>query len=413
MIDDGSEKAERVSARSLQDLVGPSGIGLTLLSSRESDATVRSPGRAGPGCLSHPHVAAPRSAGWDAATPRNLALLAAASGSSADDLVCWIDDDVLVSAGAVRDSGYRAAPLAGKPACDLSPSAIDSAVAQLHSESASVAGARFCGVADLSICTHIELALDAGSECDPRGVCSIAVGREVEIRWRAGFVPQVIDWSARAEGILASHASPYGVSSGLMVTSAAVAMRHPFAPFYNEDWLWLRSITEAGFTVKQVEAVAAHLPPAEPASCFSKLLAQELGEIVWTAIGELERDARWAREAFAKADVVEVLNRVRDLGLERMALLEAKLRERSIDPAGSPRRATCGSIAKSMADARIALRDTRLGQVASFLITLQSEGLAARLGRSNGAMSTDGKASNAGAPTTASEAERPADPAAV
>ena len=195
---------------------------------------------------------------------RNHALALLRKAAPAADLTVMFDDDVCFA-----DVSYRGLELR----CD-GRRLLEQAL-RACAEGPTVAGCGYSGRQDLSILEHARLM--PGQTADAWHVAPSTERGGVE------------------------NVSPGGISTAFLAIGAAPAELPDFPEHYNEDYVWLHALAEAGWNLRRVPAALAHAPPGEVEVTEVSLAFQIHGEIVWLAVLERERFPAEDPESMAAA----------------------------------------------------------------------------------------------------------------
>jgi hypothetical protein len=266
---------------------------------------------------------------WDAAGVRNLAAITAACVAAPDDLICWIDDDILLSEIDKVDaanSGYNWDRISKHLRGGLG---VRAALERLRRSTRLVVGVRYVGVVDLSTRNHIAIGLRRLREGPTTRLTPERDG-SLSVWWPEGAFPTIVDYEGNGDGLYA-YRGPGGVSSGFMVTRAEVLFRFPFPRFYNEDWLWLLLLGPTRLIAEQSRQPVAHVPPPPSLPRVSHLIHEEAGEIAFDALSDYCRGERNARETItlltSQDALVELIEHQKRHRVRELLELENELRD--------------------------------------------------------------------------------------
>lgn len=218
---------------------------------------------------------------WDLAGVRNLAFLLAYCYSNEDDLVVFLDDDILLTSAVYRG---RFVEVDGA-------SLIRELLSSTPRRDLVASGVAYFGQFDGSILDHLRLVSEDTLRLlsrdtrgrDPRDQAGALLGE-------LSLFPSTLPVQLAFAGARDSTEGP-GISGALFATTPASLYSHFFPFCYNEDWIWLALLGRPGAAIRRVSCRALHaaLPQREIGSAV--LDYQNIGEVVYRAVRSAMNDA--------------------------------------------------------------------------------------------------------------------------
>ena len=218
---------------------------------------------------------------WDLAGVRNLAFLLGYCYSNEDDLVVFLDDDILLTSAVYRG---RFVEVDGA-------SIIRELLSSTPRRDLIASGVAYSGQVDGSILDHLRLVsgdtlgllLRGPRDCDPRDQAATLLEE-------LSMFPSTLPVQLAFAGARDSTEGP-GISGALLATTSA-SLRSHFLPFcYNEDWIWLALLGRAGDAIRRVRYRALHAAPPQLEIGSAVLDYQNIGEMVYRAVRSTMNDA--------------------------------------------------------------------------------------------------------------------------
>ena len=222
---------------------------------------------------------------WDLAGVRNFAFLYAFTFADEEDLIIFLDDDILfedavyqghyipIDGATVLRNLYNATPAGKLVAC----------------------GTGYWGCADVSILQHLIRVYRHLT-----GLISASINDTVEsdeimrVLKDIGQFPhnlpiqlqlpnqETIEEMGNGEG---------GISGAVLAVTPTSLLSHGLARFYNEDWIWLALLGSSNDVVNRVRTNVIHAAPTRSMITVQFLVYQEVGEIVYSSIKTAMRTA--------------------------------------------------------------------------------------------------------------------------
>ena len=190
---------------------------------------------------------------WDLAGARNLAFLLAYCESDDDDLVVFLDDDILLTSAEYRG---RFVEVDGA-------SLLRELLASTPPGSLTASGAAYLGQFDGSILDHLRAALE-----NPADLSAFPATLPARLIFEAA--------PPATEGP--------GISGALLATTPAALRSHFLPACYNEDWIWLSLLGKPGAEIRKAESRALHAAPAFRNVSRALFSYQSIGEVVYLAV---------------------------------------------------------------------------------------------------------------------------------
>jgi hypothetical protein len=197
---------------------------------------------------------------WDLAGVRNFAFLLTYCYSGDDDVIVFLDDDILLSS---RVYEGRFMPVDGV-------SLIRELVSNTPARQQVASGASYLGRFDGSILDHLRLALD-----DARDL---------------SLFPSALPVQLTLPGARIVNDGP-GISGALLATTPASLASHFLPACYDEDWIWLALLGQSGAAVRTVASQALHAAPPQPPVENGFVTYQNTGEVIYRAVRDAMKDA--------------------------------------------------------------------------------------------------------------------------
>lgn len=262
---------------------------------------------------------------WDLAGVRNLAFLLAYCYSDEDDLVVFLDDDILLTGCVYRG---RFVEVDGA-------SLIRELLSRTPGRELVASGVAYLGQFDGSILDHLRLVSEdtlrslsrEPGDCDARD----QAGPLLE---ELSLFPSTLPAKLAFADARNSTEGP-GISGALLATTPASLRSHFLPACYNEDWIWLALLGLAGAAVCRVSGSALHAAPPQREIGRAVLDYQNRGEVVYRAVRCAMNDAPPGRPALeqcgAAVSADHFLSAKESLTREMHSLLDVRARiERSL-----------------------------------------------------------------------------------
>jgi len=219
---------------------------------------------------------------WDLAGVRNLAFLLAYCYSNEDDLVVFLDDDILLTSAVYRGQFVEVD----------GASLIRELLSSTPKRDLVASGVAYFGQFDGSILDHLRLVSE-----DTLGLLS-GDPRDCDSREQAAALleelslfPSTLPVQLAFAGARESTEGP-GISGALFATTPASLYSH-FLPFcYNEDWIWLALLGQPGAAIRRISFRALHAAPPQLEIVSAVLDYQNIGEVVYRAVRSAMNDAQ-------------------------------------------------------------------------------------------------------------------------
>ena len=218
---------------------------------------------------------------WDLAGVRNFAFLLAYCYSNEDDLVVFLDDDILLTSAVYRG---RLVEVDGV-------SLIRELMANTPRGNLVASGAAYVGQVDGSVMDHLRLVSEDTLRVlslDPDGGApkdQAAVLLD-ELRLFPAALPARLEFA----GARVITEGP-GISGALLATTPASLQSHFLPRCYNEDWIWLALLGRPGTAINRASCRALHASPPQREIGSAVLDYQNIGEIVYRAVRSAIEDA--------------------------------------------------------------------------------------------------------------------------
>ena len=227
---------------------------------------------------------------WDLAGVRNLAFLLAYSLCSPDDIAVFVDDDIV----------FESVTLLGHSIEVDGVKILKELCAALARPEALVAGTGLWGRLDTSVAEHIRLTFDRLGNIHYLGE-SLRLEWEEMLTLIAGF-PNSIPFTLNLPTIEIRTDGP-GISGGAMAVKPAALRSLGLPRTYNEDWIWLSLLGGDSSPIHRIAYCVAHVSPKDIMVDEDFVVYQSKGEIMYTAIRQVLKEAMgvhsriaWVRE---------------------------------------------------------------------------------------------------------------------
>jgi hypothetical protein len=218
---------------------------------------------------------------WDLAGVRNFAFLLAYCYSNEDDLVVFLDDDILLTSAVYRG---RFVEVDGAPL-------IRELMSSTPRGDLVASGAAYFGQVDGSVMDHLRLVsedtlrllLRDPHGCDAREEAALLLD---QLRLFPSTLPVQLAFAGARDSIEGP-----GVSGALLATTPASLHSHFLPLCYNEDWIWLALLGRPGAAINKASHRALHASPPQQEIVSGVLDYQNIGEIVYRAVRTAIDDA--------------------------------------------------------------------------------------------------------------------------
>lgn len=219
---------------------------------------------------------------WDVSRVRNYAALLAYNVSNDDDIVVFLDDDILLA-----DSNYF-----NRPITVQGSRVLRDVRAYLRDPRIVAVGTGYWGRIDISVIEHI------GKVCDAlaKNIKSNQL-LEAEYGDLLNFphtLPVFIEYPSTSDHI-EMQLGPGGVSAAFIAFRRSQLETHGFMRCYNEDWIW-QLFLDSDRTIVKLDQKLIHAPPRNSKVETTFAYFQEFGEVVFssleTAFTNLHLDSR-------------------------------------------------------------------------------------------------------------------------
>ncbi len=218
---------------------------------------------------------------WDLAGVRNFAFLIAYCYSTDDDLIVFLDDDILLTSSVY---GGHFIEIDGA-----------SVIRQLLSSTPPgrlvASGTEYFGRFDGSILDHLRLLFDDLSNGCLLGLWEAESRVQTTARLQqVSLFPSTLPTRLALPGVSILKHGP-GISGALLATTPAALFSHPLPRCYNEDWIWLSLLGRPGAAIRRVDPKALHAAPPQPPIESRFVAYQNTGEVVYRAVRGVMNDA--------------------------------------------------------------------------------------------------------------------------
>jgi hypothetical protein len=219
---------------------------------------------------------------WDLAGVRNFAYLLAYSYSADDDIVVFLDDDILLTSSVY---GGHFITIDGE-------SLIRKLVSSTPVRQLVASGAAYFGRFDGSILDHLRLFLDDVRRISTLDMRDLGSRRQARGRLQQlSLFPSTLPVQLALPGTGTFNDGP-GISGALLATTPASLVSHCLPSCYNEDWIWLALLGRPGAAIRCLDSRALHAAPPQPAISDGPVAYQITGEVVYRAVRDVLKDAR-------------------------------------------------------------------------------------------------------------------------
>ena len=190
---------------------------------------------------------------WDLAGVRNFAFLLAYCYSNEDDLVVFLDDDILLTSAVYRG---RFVEVDGAPL-------IRELMSSTSRGDLVASGAAYFGQVDGSVMDHLRLVsedalrlLSRDSDgCDARDEAALLLD---QLRLFPSTLPVQLAFAGARDSIEGP-----GVSGALLATTPASLHSHFLPLCYNEDWIWLALLGRPDAAINKASHRVLHASPPQ------------------------------------------------------------------------------------------------------------------------------------------------------
>lgn len=258
---------------------------------------------------------------WDLAGVRNFAFLLAYCYSNENDIIIFLDDDILLTSSAY---GGHFIEIEGV-------SLIRQLLSSIRTGQLIASGTTYFGRLDGSILDHLRLYftdLTNGMLSDLRD--PEARAQMIERLQQISLFPSTLPARIVLPGGRAALKSGPGISGALLVTTPAALLSHPLPRCYNEDWIWLSLLGQPGASIRRVRLKALHAAPPQAPIKSDFVAYQNTGEVVYRAVRAVMKDAASCRNALERCwDTISVdhlLRAKQGLAREIRSLLQAGMK---------------------------------------------------------------------------------------
>jgi hypothetical protein len=261
---------------------------------------------------------------WDLAGVRNFAFLLAYCYSNEDDLVVFLDDDILLTSAVYRG---RFVEVDGAPL-------IRELMSSTPRGDLVASGTAYFGQVDGSVMDHLRLVsedalrlLSRDSDgCDARDEAALLLD---QLRLFPSTLPVQLAFAGARDSIEGP-----GVSGALLATTPASMYSHFLPLCYNEDWIWLALLGRPDAAINKASHRVLHASPPQQEIVSGVLDYQNIGEIVYRAVRTAIDDAPPGRTALEQCEETisadHFLSAKESLMREMRSLLDVRARiERS------------------------------------------------------------------------------------
>jgi hypothetical protein len=327
IVDDSTRPEFSAREHSIAGRADSNGFQIEIVDRRRQDAINERLTGLGPGALTFLRSAT-RKLGhgpWDLAGVRNFAFLLAYCYSNEDDLVVFLDDDILLSSAVYRG---RLVEVDGA-------SLIRELMASTPRGELVASGTAYFGQVDGSVLDHLRLvsedmlrllALDPDGGA-PRAQAAVLLD---ELRLFPATLPTRLEFAGTRDSLEGP-----GISGALLATTPASLHSHFLPRCYNEDWIWLALLGRPGAAINKSSYRALHASPPQLEIRSAVLDYQNIGEIVYRAVRRAINDAPLGCTALAQCEenisANDFLSAKESLMREMHSLLGARARiERSL-----------------------------------------------------------------------------------
>lgn len=217
---------------------------------------------------------------WDLAGVRNFAFLFANCISNDDDLLIFLDDDILFQSTTYH--GHFISIDGAAVLRQFSDHTPQNGVA--------ASGVGYLGRSDISIKEHVRLLLE-----DLHTLFNL----ESKVRQQKDTLKKLlreISLFPTTLPIRLNHSCTEqveygpGISGAALATTSASLKSHGLLRCYNEDWIWLSLLGESNDTVRRIEPKLIHAAPPQLPITIDFLIYQNIGEIIYYALEYVMKD---------------------------------------------------------------------------------------------------------------------------